>query len=75
MNLDECAKLLGSRDDYLLLTHRNPDGDTVMSAPPFAVPFGEKTKEHISTRTRSSRRSSSPLWKNSLPPPDSGRVL
>ena len=32
MTVSECAKLLGSKDGILLLTHKNPDGDTVMSA-------------------------------------------
>ena len=32
MNPRECARLLQERDGYLLLTHRNPDGDTVASA-------------------------------------------
>ncbi len=31
MTVAECAKLLGSKDGILLLTHKNPDGDTVMS--------------------------------------------
>ena len=44
MNLDECAKLLGSRDDYLLLTHRNPDGDTVMSAAALCRALRRKNK-------------------------------
>lgn len=32
MNYRECAQLLREHDDYLLLTHRNPDGDTLASA-------------------------------------------
>ena len=32
MTVQECAKLLGSKDGILILTHKNPDGDTVMSA-------------------------------------------
>ena len=44
MNLDECARLLGSRDDYLLLTHRNPDGDTVMSAAALCRALRRKNK-------------------------------
>ena len=32
MTARDCAKLLNSRDNYLLVTHNNPDGDTVMSA-------------------------------------------
>ena len=32
MNFRECAKLLREHDDYLILTHRNPDGDTLASA-------------------------------------------
>ena len=32
MNFRECAKLLREHDGYLLLTHNNPDGDTLASA-------------------------------------------
>ena len=32
MTILECANLLSSMDDILLLTHKNPDGDTIMSA-------------------------------------------
>ena len=32
MNYRECAKLLREHDDYLILTHKNPDGDTLASA-------------------------------------------
>ena len=32
MNYRECAKLLLAQDDLLLLTHKNPDGDTMCSA-------------------------------------------
>lgn len=32
MTVSECAQLLQNRDRILLLTHKNPDGDTVMSA-------------------------------------------
>ena len=32
MNVKDCAKLLSERDDILLVTHKNPDGDTLCSA-------------------------------------------
>ncbi|MBO5556459.1 MAG: bifunctional oligoribonuclease/PAP phosphatase NrnA [Oscillospiraceae bacterium] len=32
MNYRECAELLRAHDRYLLITHKNPDGDTVCSA-------------------------------------------
>ena len=32
MNYRECAKLLKEHDGYLIVTHKNPDGDTVASA-------------------------------------------
>ena len=32
MNYRECAKLLREHDGYLILTHHNPDGDTLASA-------------------------------------------
>ena len=32
MNYRECAKLLRERDNYRILTHKNPDGDTLASA-------------------------------------------
>ena len=46
MTVQECVKWLASHDNYLLLTHKNPDGDTVMSAaalcPAKQLPFAEK---------------------------------
>ena len=32
MNYRECAKLLKQQDSFLLITHKNPDGDTACSA-------------------------------------------
>ena len=32
MNFKECARLLSERDNILLVTHKNPDGDTMGSA-------------------------------------------
>lgn len=32
ISVDECAELLKEYDNYLILTHRNPDGDTLGSA-------------------------------------------
>ncbi|MEA5152239.1 MAG: DHH family phosphoesterase [Oscillospiraceae bacterium] len=32
MNFKDCAKLLAEHDNILLLTHKNPDGDTMSSA-------------------------------------------
>lgn len=32
MNKKDCAELLKSNDNFLLLTHKNPDGDTIGSA-------------------------------------------
>ena len=32
MNYRECARLLKERDEILLVTHSNPDGDTMCSA-------------------------------------------
>ena len=32
ISIDECAELLKEYDNYLILTHRNPDGDTLGSA-------------------------------------------
>ena len=32
MNYKECARLLSERDNILLVTHKNPDGDTMGSA-------------------------------------------
>ena len=32
MTRSECARWLGSRDNYCILTHRRPDGDTIGSA-------------------------------------------
>ncbi len=32
MNVKDCARLLAERNDILLVTHKNPDGDTLCSA-------------------------------------------
>ena len=32
LDVKECASLLKEFDNYLILTHRNPDGDTLGSA-------------------------------------------
>ena len=32
MNYKQCAKLLLTHENILIVTHRNPDGDTVASA-------------------------------------------
>lgn len=32
MQLNDCAQLLKARDNYLIITHRRPDGDTIGSA-------------------------------------------
>ena len=32
MNYKQCAKLLLTHENILILTHKNPDGDTVASA-------------------------------------------
>ena len=45
MTVSECAKLLGSRDGILLLTHKNPDGDTVMSAAALCRALRRKNKK------------------------------
>ena len=45
MTVSECAKLLGSKDGFLLLTHKNPDGDTVMSAAALCRALRRKNKK------------------------------
>lgn len=45
MTVQECAKLLGSKDGFLLLTHKNPDGDTVMSAAALCRALRRKNKK------------------------------
>ena len=45
MTVAECAKLLGSKDEILLLTHKNPDGDTVMSAAALCRALRRKNKK------------------------------
>ena len=45
MTTSECAKLLSSRDGFLLLTHKNPDGDTVMSAAALCRALRRKNKK------------------------------
>ena len=45
MTVSESAKLLGSKDGILLLTHKNPDGDTVMSAAALCRALRRKNKK------------------------------
>ena len=45
MTVSECAKLLGGKDGILLLTHKNPDGDTVMSAAALCRALRRKNKK------------------------------
>ena len=45
MTIQECIKWLASRDNYLLLTHQNPDGDTVMSAAALCRALRRKNKK------------------------------
>ena len=45
MTTSECAKLLSTRDSFLLLTHKNPDGDTVMSAAALCRALRRKNKK------------------------------
>ena len=45
MTAAECAKYLSSHDRYLLLTHHNPDGDTVMSAAALCRALRRKNKK------------------------------
>ena len=44
MTIQECIKWLASHDNYLLLTHLNPDGDTVMSAAALCRALRRKNK-------------------------------
>ena len=45
MTEKECAKYLGDRDGFLLVTHKNPDGDTVMSAAALCRAMRRKNKK------------------------------
>ena len=45
MNIKECASLLAAQDNYLILTHKNPDGDTVMSAAALCRALRRKNKK------------------------------
>lgn len=45
MTAAECAKYLSSHDRYLLITHKNPDGDTVMSAAALCRALRRKNKK------------------------------
>ena len=44
MNLQESARLLATHDDFLIITHKNPDGDTVMSAAALCRALRRKNK-------------------------------
>ena len=45
MTVNECSKILNSHDGYLILTHKNPDGDTVMSAAALCRALRRKSKK------------------------------
>ena len=45
MTVQECIKWLAARDNYLLVTHKNPDGDTVMSAAALCRVLRRKNKK------------------------------
>ncbi|MBQ5427988.1 MAG: DHH family phosphoesterase, partial [Oscillospiraceae bacterium] len=45
MTVQECVKWLASHDNYLLVTHKNPDGDTVMSAAALCRALRRKNKK------------------------------
>ncbi len=45
MTVNECSRLLNSRDQFILLTHKNPDGDTVMSAAALCRALRRKNKK------------------------------
>ena len=45
MTVQECIKWLASHDNYLLVTHKNPDGDTVMSAAALCRALRRKNKK------------------------------
>ena len=45
MTISECAKILSGKDGFLLLTHKNPDGDTVMSAAALCRALRRKNKK------------------------------
>ena len=45
MTLEECSRLLLQQDEFLLLTHKNPDGDTVMSAAALCRALRRKNKK------------------------------
>ena len=45
MTSADCAKLLSVKNDFLILTHKNPDGDTVMSAAALCRALRRKNKK------------------------------
>ena len=45
MTVNECSRILNSHDGYLILTHKNPDGDTVMSAAALCRALRRKSKK------------------------------
>ncbi len=45
MTSADCAKLLTAKNDFLILTHKNPDGDTVMSAAALCRALRRKNKK------------------------------
>ena len=45
MTVNECSRILNAHDGYLILTHKNPDGDTVMSAAALCRALRRKNKK------------------------------
>jgi len=60
MNFKDCAELLKKNDDFLLLTHKNPDGDTDTRKPnAFQTAAAELLNDINSVRTNIKKKLSS----------------
>lgn len=58
LTIREAADFLLRNDNYVLLTHRRPDGDTIGSAAPCAQACAASARRPMCWKIRSSRRNS-----------------
>ena len=58
LTIREAADFLLRNDNYVLLTHRRPDGDTIGSAAALCAGLRSLGKTAMCWKTRSSRRNS-----------------
>ncbi len=67
MTVKESAAFLRQHDNYLILTHKRPDGDTIAAPPPCARGCGPWAGRRGSVPTRRRPTCSPPIWRAAWP--------